>query len=191
MFSGNAQEFNAIGINVSGHTSYYKLVEYKSEKIAALDLGFNYDVAILPSLLFRTGLSYNTLGEKESYLLTDNSGATIGKFSRYFYNYYLSAPFQIHGKINMFWAGIGFNVFYYLNSRIKDQLNDIKSKVDSNRQFLLGFWISMGIQEKISEKIYFNVYGYYNPVFSSLNSINYGINAGLSFVIATYEEVEY
>lgn len=186
-FSNYSQEFTGLGVNVSAHSSYYKLVEYRSDKILGLDVGFQYDSWINNVIMFRTGLSYLTLGEKENYILTDNSGNPLGKFSTFYYHYYLSAPFIITGKINKFWAGLGFNLNYYLNSRIKDQLNDVKDRLDSQRSFLLGAYFCMGIQEKINDKMYFHVFGYYNPIFSNLNSINYGINAGISFITGMTE----
>ena len=156
-FLSKSQLFDGLGVHTSAHTSYYKLVEYKSEKILGLDIGFNYDASINELAFFRTGLTYTTLGEKETYGIIDNNGSVLGNETRFFYHYYLTLPAQVHIKLSKLWLGLGANLNYYLSSRIKDHMNDVKEKSSSNRDLMLGVYVSMGLQEKINDKLYYHI----------------------------------
>lgn len=175
-----------LGLDVSSHVTYDKIGDLTFESRLATDIGFHYEVDAGEYMFVQLGASFMDVGYKVTYGATE--GALGFKYTEFIHNYYISAPVNLFVKASKLWVGVGLNLNYYINTRQKDPLNNVTYKDKDLRSFLVGINISAGIREKITNGIYYHLYAYLKPLYSLRNSVNYGLNAGISFDL--YPEAE-
>ncbi|HBS86556.1 MAG: hypothetical protein A2W91_20260 [Bacteroidetes bacterium GWF2_38_335] len=188
LLSGFSQDKELIGLNFNPHVSYYKLGNLKTEKILAFDYGFHYEVDVSEFMYVQLGLTYLDIGQKSTSQLPNNGGL-VTTVSTYYHNYYTSIPLNLFIKVKKFWFGVGANANIYLYSKIRDHLGQVATdRNDNNRSVMFGLKIAAGIKEKLTDNVYYHIMAYTQPIYSQMNSINYGVSAGISVNLYGSEE---